>query len=140
MRRFVVASHGYMASGMLHTAEMVVGKRENVQCICAYIGEGESKSVEEEVKASIERLGRSDELVVVTDIYGGSVCSAFLPYIDNKKVYLIAGMNLPLLLELFSNPIEDTRELIRRSIAKARASICEPAELLETVSSAVEEF
>lgn len=40
------------------------------------------------------------ELVVVTDLFGGSVNNEFLSHIDRSDFYLVAGMNLPFLVEL----------------------------------------
>ena len=138
MRKFIVASHGYMAKGLVHTAEMVLGKLENLNYICAYVDDG--RPFEESIRDAMEEMEAGDEMIIMTDIYGGSVCNTFLSYINNRQIYQVAGMNLPLLIELVTNPLEDTRELIRQAVAKARASICEPAAMMTDLSATAEEF
>ncbi|EQC79664.1 PTS system, mannose-specific IIA component [Enterococcus sp. HSIEG1] len=43
---------------------------------------------------------KQHEMIVITDIFGGSVNNEFLRYIQQPNFYLIAGLNLPLLIEL----------------------------------------
>ena len=39
MRKYVLATHGKMAEGMLTTIEMLAGAQENLTCINAYTDE-----------------------------------------------------------------------------------------------------
>ena len=41
MRKYVLATHGKMAEGMLTTIEMLAGTQENLTCINAYTDERE---------------------------------------------------------------------------------------------------
>lgn len=45
---------------------------------------------------------KDKEIIVLTDLFGGSVNNEFLQYINQDHVYLVAGLNLPLLIELVS--------------------------------------
>ena len=67
---------------------------------------------EEELKTKSKRLdelniklnlnNKDKEIIVLTDLFGGSVNNEFLQYINQDHVYLVAGLNLPLLIELVS--------------------------------------
>ena len=62
----------------------------------------------------------------VTDIFGGSVNNAFLERIpENKNLYVISGLNLPLMLELLGEYEEyrDAESLIRASILNTNDSV-----------------
>ncbi len=45
---------------------------------------------------------KDKEIIVLTDLFGGSVNNEFLQYINQDHVYLVAGLNLSLLIELVS--------------------------------------
>ena len=44
----------------------------------------------------------ADQWIVITDVYGGSVNNAFMERLGDDSLRLIAGMSLPLVLEVFS--------------------------------------
>ena len=75
MRKIVVASHSLLAQGFKDTLEFLTGKGDAVNAVCAYVndnGEGLDAAVE-------AALSGTDEVVVLTDAFGGSVKPALLP-------------------------------------------------------------
>ena len=64
-------------------------------------------------------------MVVVTDLFGGSVNNEFLAYIKRPNYYLVAGMNLPFLVE-FATQYEYTEsvaELIEQTLNTSKEVI-----------------
>jgi len=93
----ILASHGKFASGILHSLELICGKKQSVIAIDCYVQETF------DLTATIDTLMetyKQHEMIVITDIFGGSVNNEFLRYIQQPNFYLIAGLNLPLLIEL----------------------------------------
>lgn len=114
MRKIVLASHGYLASGMKSTVEMIAGKQDN---LLAYDGYVDNKYNIEEFFDILVNSG--DEVIIITDLLGGSVNNEALKYSKCQNVYIIAGMNVSLVLNLvlkISNSIEkDINESIEES-------------------------
>jgi len=54
---------------------------------------------------------------------GGSVNQKIVPYAQKKNVFLIAGFNLPLLLELAMNEDKVTEEELLDSIEESRKNM-----------------
>ena len=52
-----------------------------------------------------------DEIIAITDVFGGSITNALTEYISLRKLHIVAGMNLPLVLEAGlsdeSTPVEE---------------------------------
>ena len=59
----------------------------------------------------------------MTDLFRGSVNNEFMGYTEVPGVYVVAGMNLALLLELQVNQDEDTPAMIRGAIQTAQETI-----------------
>jgi fructoselysine and glucoselysine-specific PTS system IIA component len=93
----ILASHGKFASGILHSLELICGKNQSVIAVDCYIQE--TFDLTETVDGLMEKY-KQHEVIVITDIFGGSVNNEFLRYIHQPNFYLIAGLNLPLLIEL----------------------------------------
>lgn len=121
MRYILLASHAYLAEGMKSSVEMVTGKQENLRAVCAYTEETpDFKAYLENV---IDGLQSGDELVIVTDVLGGSVNNEASQFGSRPNVHVVAGMNLALVLNLVINGQADTRTLIEDSICAAREQI-----------------
>ena len=120
MIKVILASHGYYSKGMLSSLEIIMGKQNNISTICGYV---DDNNVEEEIDKLIKE-NKDNELIVFTDLLGGSVNNIFLKYINNKNLHLIAGANLAVLIEIV-NIIdqEDVWERIKEIVNKAGKSI-----------------
>lgn len=134
MRRFLFASHAYFADGIMSSLKLVMGEQEDVNVLCAYTDE--DYDIKLEIRRYIEKLPSEDELIVVTDVLGGSVNNEFMSMIEHtdKSIFLIAGLNLPLIMNLMLKKGCDcpTADMIRECIQEAKESICFCNELIST--------
>lgn len=127
-RKILVATHSTFADGIKKTMELIIGKQDSVLTLCAYV-DGLTE-IETPAKNIIDSLPEDTELIVVTDIFGGSVNNEFLTFLNRKNVFLVAGVNLPLLFELAMglNSNGNTDTLIRNAVETAKNQIiyCNP--------------
>jgi len=131
MRKYLIAAHGTLASGIRSSLEIIIGSLENVFIIEAYIGE--NKSLEEEIALVLLQINSEDDLIVFTDLMGGSVTNQILQYALKKNVYIISGFNLPLLLDiLLADPATPVNEVIETGIKNAKDQIVYINKLLTT--------
>jgi fructoselysine and glucoselysine-specific PTS system IIA component len=131
MRKFLIAAHGTLPEGIQSSLEIIMGSLENVFLIQAYVGE--NKSLKEEIDSVLEHINNEDELIVFTDLMGGSVTNQILQYALKENVYIISGFNLPLLLEvLLADPSSPVLEVIETGINNARNQIVFVNKLITT--------
>ena len=97
MLKLLLASHGKMAEGMKSAVELLIGKQENLTVISAYV---EGRNIDKELAAYFASLDEEDQLVMLSDLYGGSVNQKMYLYLDRPNTFLVSGINLALLLEL----------------------------------------
>ncbi len=124
MRKFLLASHGTLSLGMKNSIELIMGDQSILAILAAYTSK--DYDLKEEVDKILCSLDEKDELIVVTDIFGGSVNNEFLQRLDeHKNLFLIAGMSLPLLIELLAanEKEKDTRIMIRQTLDTAKNSV-----------------
>lgn len=121
-RKLILASHGSFASGILSSLELICGKNDRITTIDAYMTADYNLS--EEIKVLMDG-NKENELIVVTDIFGGSVNNEFLNYIYTPNFYLVAGMNLPLLIELMTQLdfADSIPEMINQALANSTTTI-----------------
>ncbi len=139
----IVASHGEFAAGIKQSASMILGELEQVESVVFMPSEGPDDLYRKLQEAS-EKLG-TEEILFLVDLWGGS------PFNQSNRLFeespetraIVAGLNLPMLLEAYSNKDDMTKA---HEIAKAVTSAAKdeikvrPEELqpIETVSKTEE--
>jgi fructoselysine/glucoselysine PTS system EIIA component len=122
MRKYLIATHGTFAKGIQSSLDIIIGQMENIFSIQAYTEE--NKSIEEELKSILKQLGKDDELLVFTDLLGGSVTNQVLQFALKENVYIVSGFNLPLLLDiLLADTDAPISEVIETGIQNAKDQI-----------------
>lgn len=122
MRKYIIASHGKFAEGIRNSAEMILGPQKDLQVICAYLEAG--FDLKREIKRVLEKIPPGSEVIIFTDLFGGSVNNACLSGKGDHDYHLIAGINLCLLLSVLTAPADEPLEqTIESAIRTAKDQI-----------------
>lgn len=122
MRKFLIAGHGTIASGFKSSLDIITGANENIYVINAYVEE--NKSAEDELKEIRKHFTPEDELIIFTDLLGGSITNQVLQFAFAERVHVIAGINLPVLIDvILADPLDDAETVIATAIQNAREQL-----------------
>ena len=124
MRKILIATHGEFAGGLKQTMDFVLGGNEKVGVLSAYTTP--DFDMDREAAAVVDELEDGDELIVLTDVLGGSVNKEAVVFAAQPGVRVITGMNLTLVATLLTEEELPLDELVKTSIAEAQASIQQP--------------
>lgn len=121
----VIGTHGWAAEQLLKTAEMLLGEQENVGWIDFVPGEN-AETLIEKYTAQLEKLDTSKGVLFLVDTWGGSPFNAASRIVVDKEHYeVIAGVNVPMLVETFmardDNPSFD--ELVALAVETGREGV-----------------
>ena len=131
MRKYLIATHGTFAGGIKSSIDLILGETENLFLIQAYLEE--NKSLQEEIEQVLKKINNEDELIVFTDLMGGSITNQILQFGLKENVYIVAGVNLPLLLDiLLADPEIPVREVIETGLENARGQMVFVNKLIKT--------
>ena len=97
MIKIFISSHGHFASGLKSSLEILMGPNDRVTVFDAYVTQ---ESVQEHLDAFYETVGPEDTVLLLSDLYGGSVNSVMYTYLTKPNTKLVAGVNLALVLDL----------------------------------------
>ncbi len=121
MKKFVVASHAKLATGFQSTIELFAGSDHDITYVSAYV---DDVDLDMEVETFISSLADDDQAVIFTDMFGGSVNQKFVIAAQNKpNVFVVAGMNLPVILEIILSSEPYTTAVIDRLIDSGRMAM-----------------
>ena len=95
----VLVTHGRLAEELRLAMEHVVGPQQNVATVC--IGaEDDIERRRSDIQADIQRVDQGDGVVLLTDMFGGTPSNLAISVINQVKIEVIAGVNLPMLIKL----------------------------------------
>ena len=115
MLRIFISSHGHFASGIKRSVEILMGPNPRITVFDAYI---DQDSVQEHLDRFYESVGEEDKVILLSDLYGGSVNQVMYTYLTKPNTTLIAGVNLALVLDLAIREDiseEEIKELVEQS-------------------------
>lgn len=123
MRRFIFASHHYLAYGLKDTVDFLTNNAKKIYDINAYVDDSE-KDLDIIVKELFDTFDPEDEVIVLSDLLGGSVYQKFYPYMSDR-VHVICGMNLPLAMTLLlaNEEVPFTKEGISTIVEESKNHI-----------------
>lgn len=97
MLKIFLSSHGTLASGIKKSVEILVGESDKLVTFDAYVNDEQLKDA---IEAFFKETNEEDDKVLLSDLYGGSVNQKMYLYLNRPNTYLIAGVNLALVLDL----------------------------------------
>ena len=97
-RKFLIATHGTFSAGIKSSLDIILGSVEDVFLIQAYIDD--TTSVETEIKKILEQISDEDELIIFSDILGGSITNKIIEQAHKPNIHIVTGFNLPLLIDI----------------------------------------
>ena len=83
MRHYVIASHGGFSKGIYESIKIIIGEQAGVDIITAFI-DGKN-DIEVLVNGTLEKIPSSDEIIVCTDVFGGSVKHGIYETAENTQ-------------------------------------------------------
>lgn len=123
MIRYLIASHGRLASGLKSSAKLLTGLEERLAVIDAYV---DDTDYTEQIGDFIEQLN-GENGVILTDIIGGSVNQKVVTAVGARvNITIVSNVNLPIVLALLmsSEPLE--QDTVSRLIAECQVQLVEP--------------
>lgn len=105
-RKYLMASHGHLASGLQSSIDILAGKGAELTVIDAYVTD---EDYTPQITNFLSDLKDDEQAVIFTDFYGGSVnqkVAAEVVKSGKDNVFVLANANLPLVLAVMLSPEE----------------------------------
>lgn len=120
-KKIILATHGKLSEGMIHSVQMIAGQNGDLSCMCMMPGEHYQPMVDE-VEAMVKE-NPDTQYIIVTDLFGGSVCNGMTMITGYPNVRLLAGMNMGLVINLLLTPGKLTDEQIAEIVDESREAL-----------------
>jgi mannose PTS system EIIA component len=119
----VIVTHGNLAGELLAAAEMIVGPVSHIAAVS--IGwHDDVDAARDEVQRAITRVSKGGEVLLLTDMFGGTPTNIASMFLEEGVVEVITGVNLPMVIKLATDAGQESlAEVARRICDQGRQGI-----------------
>ena len=129
----VVVTHGQLARELVAAAEMITGE-DIPNATSVSIGWHDSpEDAQRAIVTAASRVSGDEGSVILTDMFGGTPSNLALSLLEEGRVEVVTGVNLPMLIRLVSIREEeqvDPAEAARAALYQGKENIYLASELL----------
>jgi PTS system mannose-specific IIA component len=127
----LIVTHGKLAHELLSAARQI---EADVSCMEAVALEWDD-SVEEardKIHEALERVGKDRGMIIFTDMFGGTPSNISLSFLDQGRVEIVTGVNLPMVVKfaMLKEEAKDVAALAHVISEKGSKSIRVASDLL----------
>jgi len=98
----LLVSHGKMAESILDVAQQISGESKGVQAV-GMVESRDEKELMEKIRRARREIDHGKGVLILTDMFGGTPCDISLSLLEEGKVEVLSGMNLPMVLKILSS-------------------------------------
>lgn len=97
-----VVTHCQLGQALIEAAEFILGEKpENVVPVSVNIRE-DADSIRKTIAETLKKLDSGEGLLILTDMFGGSPSNLSYSFLEEGRIEVISGVNLPLLIRAIS--------------------------------------
>ena len=130
MLGIVLVAHNDLAESMKRVAEHVVGPLPDVKCISVF-PEDDIELKRKEIQKAIHKVMNEKGVVLLTDMFGGTPSNLAISLMEEGKIEVISGINLPMLVKLLRMRKKNLMEAVQMAKESGKHYIMVASDLLE---------
>jgi len=121
----LLVSHEGIASNLLETASSIVNDRPVNMAYVEVPMDAPTDEIRQSIQNKLSQFDQDKEILILTDIYGGTPSNLASCFISNEKTQLISGLNLAMIIKAINYRNLPLNELIEKIIQGGRDSIAQ---------------
>ena len=99
MAGILILAHCNLAQELLSATEMIVGKMKNVEALSIDTDE-EVVKIRKGIQTALKRVNDGTGVLILTDMFGGTPSNISLSFLEDDKIEVVTGANLPMLIKI----------------------------------------
>lgn len=98
----LVVTHCHLGEALLEAADFILGERpEAMAAVSIDLNENADK-LRKKIADGIKALKSNDGIVILTDMFGGTPSNLSYSFLEEGRIEVISGVNLPILIRAAS--------------------------------------
>ena len=95
----VIVTHSHLGDALIDAAEFIIGTRpDNMVSVSINLNENVDK-LREKIAQGIKKVDQKKGVLILTDMFGGTPSNLRYSFLEEGRVEVISGVNLPILIK-----------------------------------------
>lgn len=98
----LIVAHGQLGQGLLDSTKMILGEKPDDMVALSIDLTQNVDLLHDKVNKALEGLANDEGILILTDMFGGTPSNLSYSFMEEGKVEVIAGVNLPMVIQTIS--------------------------------------
>ena len=94
----LIVTHGNLAFELLNAAKQIEADVAGIEAVPLDWSDTVDQA-REKIAAALERTGRSTAVIIFTDMFGGTPSNISLSFLEQGRIEIVTGVNLPMIVK-----------------------------------------
>jgi len=95
----VIVTHSHLGDALIDAAEFIIGTRpDNMVSVSINLNENVDK-LRKKIAEGIKKVDQKKGVLILTDMFGGTPSNLSYSFLEEGRVEVISGVNLPILIK-----------------------------------------
>lgn len=99
MTGILIVTHAQLGTTLIETLEFILGAPQKRLISISIDIKQDPENLRKRIKKGIEEVGSENGVLILTDMFGGTPSNLSYSFLEEGKVEVISGVNLPILLK-----------------------------------------
>jgi PTS system mannose-specific IIA component len=95
----VIVTHKELAEALMGVWDLIMGRQEGIAAVS--LGPNDPSEVSrQQIQQALVRVNNGSGVIILTDMLGGTPSNLTLTFLEEGRVEVVTGVNLPMLMKL----------------------------------------
>ena len=95
----LIVTHRELGAALIDAAEFITGKKTEAMAAVSIDINEKPEKLRQKIVAGIKEVDRRQGVLVLTDMFGGTPSNLSYSFLDEGRVEVISGVNLPMVIK-----------------------------------------
>ena len=95
----LIVTHGNLANELLNAAQKIEAEHGRDRSRAAGVERHRRRGAREDPRSRSERIGAERGVIIFTDMFGGTPSNISLSFLEQGRVEIVTGVNLPMIVK-----------------------------------------
>ncbi len=132
----LIVTHGNLAHELLNAARQIEADVAGIEAVPLEWNDSVDDA-REKIRAALERISRDRDVIIFTDMFGGTPSNISLSFLEKGRVEVVTGVNLPMIVKfaMVKTESKDVATLAHVISEKGSKAIRVASDLLTTAGA-----
>jgi PTS system mannose-specific IIA component len=95
----VIVTHSQLGDALIEAAEFILGGKPEATVAVSVDLKENAEKLRDKIETAIKKVRQAEGVLILTDMFGGTPSNLSYSFLEEGKIEVISGVNLPILIK-----------------------------------------